>query len=91
MVYSVLATAMLSGSAGRGALVMLAFGLGTLPSLFTMGMAGEKLREMLKRPAIRHAAGALVLGFGLLGLGRAALGMHGGWLDLLCVTPGWQA
>ncbi|MGZ3159940.1 MAG: sulfite exporter TauE/SafE family protein, partial [Burkholderiaceae bacterium] len=36
MVYSVLLTATLTGSASSGAMVMLAFGLGTLPTLFTI-------------------------------------------------------
>lgn len=91
MVYSVLTTAMLTGSASGGAAVMLAFGLGTLPALMAMGLAGEKLRALVRQPRVRQSAGALVAGFGLLGLWRAAGGMHGGLLDLLCVTPGWQA
>ncbi len=90
MVYSVLTTAMLSGSAASGALVMLAFGLGTLPALMAMGLAGEKLRALVRHPQVRQVAGAVVAGFGLLGMWRAASGMHGGWLDLLCVTPGVQ-
>lgn len=78
MVYSVLVTAMLSGSALAGALVMLAFGLGTLPMLLSMGMLGARLRTLLRRPGVRVASGALVLGFGVLGLVRAAGGLpHG--------------
>lgn len=91
MVYSVLTTAMLSGSAASGAAVMLAFGLGTLPALMGMGLAGEKLRVLVRRRAVRQLAGAIVAGFGLLGLWRAAGGMHGGWLDVLCLTPGMQS
>ena len=87
MVYSVLMTALLSGSALQGALVMLAFGLGTLPLLFTMGVAGTSIRPLLQQRAVRVAAGLLVLVFGLLGLVRIGMGLSHGWLDALCITP----
>lgn len=87
MVYSVLTTAMLTGSAGSGAAVMLAFGLGTLPLLLTMGFLGERIRAMSRRRGVRLAAGLVVLAFGLLGLARAAYGLPMGWLDILCLTP----
>ena len=86
MVYSVLLTAMLSGSALAGALVMLAFGLGTLPALVSLGLVGARLRTGMQGRAMRVACGALVLGFGLLGLARAAAGVSLGWLDALCLT-----
>lgn len=86
MVYSVLLTAMLAGSASGGAAVMLAFGLGTLPMLLALGMAGARLRNALQRPKVRLAGGLLVLGFGALGLARASAGMSIGWLDALCLT-----
>jgi sulfite exporter TauE/SafE len=101
MVYSVLVTAMLSGSASGGASVMLAFGLGTLPMLAAIGMAGMRLRTLFQLRQVRLACGLLILGFGLLGLWRAAGGMsapgspaHGmwtHWIELLCVAPGAQA
>ena len=87
MVYSVLVTAMLSGAATRGALVMLAFGLGTLPMLLGLGLAGARLRGLLRVRGVRLACGALVLGFGLLGLARAAGGLPAGWAAV-CLTPG---
>jgi sulfite exporter TauE/SafE len=86
MVYSVLLTAMLTGSAASGALVMLAFGLGTLPMLLSLGMAGGALSRWSRRRPVRMGAGLLVLGFGLLGLARAAGGAPLGWLDVLCVS-----
>jgi len=85
MVYSVLVTAMLSASAPGGAAVMLAFGLGTLPMLAAIGMAGVCLRTVLQLQAVRGACGLLVLGFGLLGLWRAGGGLPAGVLDLLCI------
>ncbi len=87
MVYSVLMTALLTGSATYGALVMLVFGLGTLPLLFTIGVAGTSVQPFLQRRAVRSAAGVLVLAFGLLGLVRVATGLSHGWLDSVCITP----
>ena len=87
MVYSVLLTAMLSGSALSGAAVMLAFGLGTMPTLLTMGLFGARLKTWMQRRPVRVVGGLLVLAFGLLGLFRAAHGMPMSWLDTLCVTP----
>jgi sulfite exporter TauE/SafE len=86
MVYSVLLTAMLAGSAQAGAAVMLAFGLGTLPMLMLLGLAGARLRAALQQRTVRAAGGLLVLGFGILGLARAAGGMPMGWLDTLCLS-----
>ncbi|MBS1189376.1 MAG: sulfite exporter TauE/SafE family protein [Rhodocyclaceae bacterium] len=74
LVYSALATALTAGSAGRGALVMLAFGLGTLPNLLLAGMVLGRLQEFSRRRAVRVASGLLVLGFGIygfLGLARS--------------------
>lgn len=85
MVYSVLLTATLAGSAAGGAAVMLAFGLGTLPMLLGLGLAGANLRARLQQRAVRVAAGVLVLAFGVLGLVRAAGGISAGWLDTLCL------
>ncbi len=87
MVYSVLLTAMLSGSATSGALVMAAFGLGTLPMLFGLGVAGERMRTLMQRRSMRLMCGLLVMGFGMLGLVRAWHGAPLGWLDMLCLTP----
>lgn len=86
MVYSALLTAMLQGSALHGAAAMGAFGLGTLPMLFGMGLLGTRLRAQLQRRPVRIASGVLVLGFGVLGLLRAINGVSLGWLDALCVT-----
>ncbi len=77
LVYSLLASALLSGGAASGAGVMLAFGLGTLPNLLLAGMAFKRLRDLTSDRRLRLAAGALVAGFGVAGLARAAnLGEH---------------
>jgi sulfite exporter TauE/SafE len=88
MVYSALVTAMLSGSAIDGGLAMAAFGLGTLPMLLALGLLGVRVRGWLRVRTVRIAGGALVLGFGVAGLARAAAGgalAHAPWLDVLCI------
>lgn len=68
LVYSALASALTAGSGGRGALMMLAFGLGTLPNLLLAGILLARLNEFVRRPVVRLFSGLLVLGFGLYGL-----------------------
>jgi sulfite exporter TauE/SafE len=70
LVYSVLATALVSGSAARGALVMAAFGIGTLPNVLAAGLLAGRMRALVRRPRVRLAAGLLVAGVGLVGLVR---------------------
>ncbi len=70
LVYSVLVAALATGSAVRGGLLMLAFGLGTLPTLLTMGLAAVRLKAFLQRAWVRRFSGLLVLGFGVAGLLR---------------------
>ncbi|AMP09996.1 description family protein [Collimonas arenae] len=87
MVYSVLLTAMLSGDAVSGAKVMLAFGLGTLPMLLTLGMLGMRLKGLLLDPRARVAGGLIVLLFGVAGALRLVNGLSLGWLDAICISP----
>jgi sulfite exporter TauE/SafE len=68
LVYSVLIASIATGNAVSGGLLMLAFGLGTLPTLLTMGMAAVRLKNVLQNIWVRRASGLLVLGFGLVGL-----------------------
>jgi len=84
LVYSVLATALVSGSALRGAGLLLAFGLGTLPNLMLAGMLLTRLREVTRRRWVRLGSGLLVLGFGVFGLVNA--GTLGGrlWQGVVC-------
>lgn len=68
LVYSVLVAALATGAAAQGGLLMLAFGLGTLPTLLAMGLAAERLKALLQKLWVRRTSGLLVLGFGVLGL-----------------------
>ncbi len=70
LVYSVLATALVSGSAARGAAVMAAFGLGTLPNLLAAGLAAQSLQRFTRAPRVRLVAGLAVVVLGLIGLMR---------------------
>jgi uncharacterized protein len=71
LVYSVLVTALVSGSAAYGALVMLAFGAGTLPSLLAAGTVLPALARTRGGQAARRIAGGIVVAFGLVGLAYA--------------------
>jgi sulfite exporter TauE/SafE len=71
LVYGVLATALLSGTVGRGALVMLAFGLGTLPNLLLTGLIIRGSARVFQGRSFRTVSGALVFGFGVSGLAHA--------------------
>ncbi len=82
LVYSMLASALASGSAANGALIMLAFGLGTLPNLLALGWAAERAGNYLRNPVVRIAAGLVVAGFGVVGLWR---------LPQLAKLEGWGA
>lgn len=84
MVYSALTAALLTGGAGRGAGLMLAFGLGTLPNLLLAGLFLQKLRALSQARAVRLFSGLLVLGFGVYGLFHAR---HLGgqlWQGIVC-------
>ncbi|MDX9952139.1 MAG: sulfite exporter TauE/SafE family protein [Methylophilaceae bacterium] len=70
LVYSVLVAAVATGSPVQGGLLMLAFGLGTLPTLLAMGMAAVRLKKLLQHLWFRRLSGLLIAGFGLLALYR---------------------
>ncbi|MEP7330346.1 MAG: sulfite exporter TauE/SafE family protein [Betaproteobacteria bacterium] len=73
LTYSVLPVAMFAGNAQSGALVMLAFGLGTLPNLLAAGWLMQRMQRWLANAALRYGAAAIVGMFALLGLYRALL------------------
>lgn len=71
LVYSALASALTAGSAGRGALMMAAFGMGTLPNLLLAGFFVGRLGGFMRLRSVRLGSGILVMGFGLWGLASA--------------------
>lgn len=70
LVYSVLVAAIATGDPLKGASLMLAFGLGTLPALMAMGMAAVRLKRWLQDAWVRRISGLTVLAFGVVGLVR---------------------
>lgn len=70
LVYSMTALALASGSAGAGAAVMVAFGLGTLPTLLLAGFAAQRLQILRRAAWVRRTAGALIIALGIVGLAR---------------------
>ena len=84
LVYSVLAMTLLSGSAVRGAAIMLAFGLGTLPNLMLAGLLLVRFRGFVQARALRLASGLLVLGFGVYGLFNATTLGGRLWQGVVC-------
>ena len=75
LVYSVLIMAMASGDALSGALLLLSFGLGTLPNLLAMGIVAGKLTSLLRRPWVMKVAGISVILIGIFYIFRALFGI----------------
>jgi sulfite exporter TauE/SafE len=65
LVYSVLIWSAGAGSAAEGAVLMLAFGLGTLPNLLGIGLLAGAAARLSEQRWLRQLAGLLVIGFGL--------------------------
>ena len=76
MVYAVLPLALVAGGAWQGAVVMAAFGVGTLPSMTAVDIAATRISGSgalaAGRGWLKLAAGAAVIAFGLSGLAHAA-------------------
>lgn len=66
LVYTGLIYSTTAGSALQGGLLMLFFGLGTLPVMVFMGVASTRLQAFLHQRWLRSLAGLLVIGFALL-------------------------
>jgi len=80
LVYSVLLTALASGSTRSGALIMLAFGLGTLPNLLLIGLFWQRVKGWVQQPKVRLSAGLLVVALGVYGLIKVAYTFYiNGW------------
>lgn len=71
MVYAVLLTAMATADARQGALVMLAFGLGTLPNILAIAMLFGQFGKFAALRPVRLAAGMIIGGLGIFGILKA--------------------
>ncbi len=65
LVYSILLYAAASGHALRSALIMIAFGLGTLPSMLGSTLLATQLARLFKRRETKWIAAALLATFGI--------------------------
>lgn len=70
LVYSVLPLALFAGGAWQGALVLLAFGAGTLPNLLAAGVLLGRTAPFRQPAARRYAAAAILAAFALIGIYR---------------------
>lgn len=75
LVYSVLIWSISAGSALQGGLLMLSFGLGTLPLLAGLGMSAGGASRVLRRRWVRGLAGLAVAGYGVWLAGVALVAM----------------
>ena len=73
MVYSMLTWSAAAGSAEQGALVMLFFGLGTLPLMLAVGVSTGKLKVWIRRLFIRRLGASLLFIYGLFQLYQSIL------------------
>jgi sulfite exporter TauE/SafE len=64
LVYSVLIWSIAAGGFVRGGLLMLSFGLGTLPVLLAMGASASGLAAFVRKRSTRMVAGAFVAAYG---------------------------
>ncbi len=85
LVYTVLLSALAMGDALRGALVMLAFGVGTLPNLLAIGLFSSSVKKFVQLKPVRISAGLLVSGLGIYGLYKLWMTGLTGW-ELFCHT-----
>ncbi len=77
LVYSVLLTASAAGSAVSGATVMLAFGLGTLPSMLGMSLAAPALAAMLSDRWTKKLMGAALILLAVISVALIVIRMQG--------------
>jgi sulfite exporter TauE/SafE len=68
LVYSVLIWALSAGGALEGAVLMLGFGLGTLPNLLLIGALAGGLARWFQHAWVRGAAGMILIALGVLAL-----------------------
>lgn len=81
LVYSMYVAAAGQASALSGALLMLLFGLGTLPAVLMTGLLAGRVQHWIRHPGFRSVAGGSVALFGLLVL------VYPAFLDWQAMAP----
>jgi len=87
MVYMVLLAALSAGNALDGAMLMAAFGLGTLPNLLLIGAGSQWLSCLGGAAGIRRAIASIIILLGLIGVYRA-FGAEPLDPSIFCIVPG---
>lgn len=70
LVYSTLTWSLASESATQGALIMLFFGLGTLPSMLLFALSAQSLITTLRKPQTKQIMAILLCLFGLFNISK---------------------
>jgi sulfite exporter TauE/SafE len=65
LVYATVAWSLTTANAFDAALLMLGFGLGTLPAMLLVGNAFNYLKNWVRSPLVRTSAGTLLIAFGV--------------------------
>jgi len=68
LVYSTLTWSMASGNALSGALIMLCFGLGTLPALVLMSLSTIRIKQFVNRPLLKKTLAFGIIFYGIYSL-----------------------
>jgi len=77
LVYSVLLIAATSADPVNGAMIMVAFGLGTMPAMVMTGLGAARLSQLMRRRGTRLGFGLLIVILGLLTIAMPVAG----WLS----------
>lgn len=67
LVYAVVAWSLTTGSPREGAVLMLGFGIGTLPAMLLAGNAMHYLQNWIRSPLVRTSAGVAIIVLGIYG------------------------
>ena len=76
LVYTAVAWSLTTGDPAQSAILMLGFGLGTLPAMIFVGGTLGRLNGWIHKQAVRTVAGVLIISFGIY-TGVASFSKHG--------------
>ncbi len=76
LVYSALAWSLASAHAVEGALIMLSFGLGTLPMLLAIGTVSKRIVQFRSSLLLRRLVGSIIIAFAIFNLFPTGGGHH---------------
>jgi len=76
LVYTILIWSISIGNAIEGGLLMLSFGLGTLPLLLAMGVFATSLSSFIRKNWVRALAGGIIIAFGVFSLFNLSIRMQ---------------